>query len=357
MARCSGSSLRGDYDSNAGWTSQYGRATLAFEIIMALALLSTLIFSSTNRKRISAAKQLYICFLVAISLMIFTSTFHITDTILNEECLRVQNVYLIFEIIFLLLKYLADALLLAAIFIYLIPRSILTRQFTQSSPSKGPTYLHLLPCALLGLFWLVLTILYLILINTVISTSGLVSGVRKLDFTYNLIYFLASLEIIVLAVMRLTSSRSKAGRESVQTSENKKSPLFFLLFISLPLLIRSIWGLAISARFNLSSDFFALENPALRLVQQLFYYLCTTLIYLGLALIVKNLSSEPTFTNMGQSSEEEGKAGLGPEIPVMRVAAPVEDLRPFDPHASPRENSRGSRLSRDHSQDPIYNGP
>ncbi|KAI4281451.1 MAG: hypothetical protein L6R38_003689, partial [Xanthoria sp. 2 TBL-2021] len=185
----------------------------------------------------------------------------------------------------------------------------------------------------------------------------LVNAVRKLDFTYHLLYFFAALEIVALAVMRLTS-RPKAPSSSIEPTDDKNQPLLFLLLISIPLLIRSIWQIAIAARYELRDKFFVdIEGEALRLVQMLFYYLCTALIYFGLALIIRHLGAETSFIgNVHETEEQKGKAGLGPEIPIMRVAAPAEDVQAFEPHA-PSRNSRWSRLSRDHSQDPIYNGP
>ncbi len=313
-----------------------------------------------------------------------TSTFNFINIILNEECLSVQQVYLIFNVIFSSLRYLADVLLLATTFTYLIPRSILTRHATQNSRNLGSTLLHLLFCGLLGLFWLVITVILLAVVIQQVRDTGivgnfdLINGVRKLDFTYNLLYLFAALEIVALAVMKLTS-RAKDPNGSNEPTNSKRvcelvdhpihldpslttniqQPLLFLILIALPLLIRSVWQLAIAARYELEySISVGLEREQLRLAQMLFYCLCTTLIYIGLALVIKQLGAETPFTNAMQETEEEkGKAGLGPEIPIMRAApAPTPKLRPFDPYAAP-ENSRSSRLSRDHSEDPIYNGP
>ncbi|KAI4256786.1 MAG: hypothetical protein L6R42_006020 [Xanthoria sp. 1 TBL-2021] len=268
-----------------------------------------------------------------------TSTFHFIDVILTKECLRVQQVYLIFSVIFISLSYLADALLLATAFTYLIPRSILTRQSIQSLRKQGPVLLHILFCGLLGLFWLVIPILYLaVIIQQVIQTGivgnfELVNGVRKLDFTYNLFHFFAALELVALAVMR----RPKTPSGSIEPTDDRK--------------------LAIAGYDFRDIFFVGIEEEALRLLHMLFYYLCTTLFYFGLALIIRHPGAETFFVdNVHEAEEEDGKAGLGPEIPIMQVAAPAKDVQAFDPHA-PSRNSRLSRLSRDHSQDPIYNGP
>ena len=260
----------------------------------------------------------------------------------------------------------------------------MTRHATQSSRNRGPTLLHLLFCGLLGLFWLAITVILLAVViqqvrdTGIVSNLDLINGVRKLDFTYNLLYFFAALEIVALAVMKLTS-RAKDPNGSNEPTHSKKvcepvdhpthlnpsltinvqQSLLFLILIALPLLIRSIWQLAIAARYKLQNSIsVGLQREQLRVAQLFFYYLCTTLIYIGLALVIKQLGAETPFTNdMQETEEEKGKAGLGPEIPIMRpAAAPTPNLQPFDPYA-PSQNSGSGRLSRDHSEDPIYNGP
>ena len=313
-----------------------------------------------------------------------TSTFNFINIILNEECVSVQQVYLIFSVIFTSLGYLADVLLLATTFVYLIPRSILTRHATQSAKNLGPTLLHFLFCGLLGLFWLVITVILLAVViqqvrdTGIVSNFDLINGLRKLDFTYNLLYFFAALEIVALAVMKLTSrARDPNGSNEPTNTKRVCEPvdhpihlnpslttdvqqsLLFLILISLPLFVRSVWQLTIAARYELQNNIsVGFEREQLRLAQMLFYYLCTTLIYIGLALVIKQLGAETPFTNdMPETEEEKGKAGLSPEIPIMRAAAaPTPNLQPFDPYA-PSQNSGSGRLSRDHSEDPIYNGP
>ncbi|KAL8878739.1 MAG: hypothetical protein Q9198_003519 [Flavoplaca austrocitrina] len=338
--------------SGTGWTSNYVRAILALEIIMTLALIGTLASFLATHKRTSAAKKCFIWFLAAISLMIFTSTFHFIDTILNEQNLCVQAVYLIFEIFFVTLRYLADALLLAAIFAHLVPGFKTTDRDSQSSRSRGQTFVHLLICLPLGLLWLVITVLYLVIIIQQITRTGSVSdnnfveAVRKLDLTYNGIYFIAAVEIFALGIIILTSS-SKQHSHTLHTGRNRK--VLKTMFNPIPYKV-------ITARWNLSDEtsFDDVTSPPVRLAHMLFYYICTTHVYIGLALVIRGPSLETMFTNVHQRQQE--NAGLGPEIPIMRVAAPVQDVQAFDPHA-PTETSRWSRISRDHSQDPIYNGP
>ncbi|KAL8881356.1 MAG: hypothetical protein Q9215_005881 [Flavoplaca cf. flavocitrina] len=367
MSSCSdsfdGFSWNSGLNLNGGtaWASHYDRALLAFEILMVLALIGTFVFSLVPRRHTSTSKKLFICFLFAICVMIFTSTFDFIDRILNEECVRVQTIYLVFREIFVTLSYLADALLLVAIFIYLIPRSAISKHVNGSSRSKLPLLLHLFVCGLLGLWWLIITILDLADVIQLVMQSGLVSNaalhraVARLEFSYNIIYFLASLEIVILAVIRL-KSRSRVPDDEVQASEGRKAPLFFLLLISLPLLIRSIWQLAFAARYTLSDDSSIFYDESLgarvQLAKMLFYYICTALVYFGLAVIMKSLGQGTTFTIANQVEDGDEKTGLSPEIPSMKGPGSVENVPRFDPYTS-----RGGRISRDHSQDPIYSGP
>ncbi|KAL9030084.1 MAG: hypothetical protein Q9180_006946 [Flavoplaca navasiana] len=346
-------------NSGTAWTSNFVRAMLALEIVMTLALTGTLLSFLVTHKRTSAAEKRFIWFLAAISLMIFTSTFHFIDTILNEQNHCVQAVYLIFQIIFVNLRYLADALLLAAIFAHLSFKT--TDRDSQSLRSRGPTFVHLLMCLPLGLLWLVITVLYLVIIIQQITRTGSVSNsnffeaVRKLDLAYNGIYFIAAVEIFALGLIILTSSL-KQHSHTLHTGRNKKLLFLFAVLISVPLMIRAFWQIVITARWNLSDEtsFDDVTSPPIRLTHMLFYYLCTTLVYIGLALVIRGPTLETIFASVHQAQQE--NAVLGPEIPIMRVAAPVENVQPFNPHA-PTEPSRWSRISRDHSQDPIYNGP
>ncbi|KAL9036099.1 MAG: hypothetical protein Q9180_004490 [Flavoplaca navasiana] len=343
----------------SGWIDHYVRALFAFDILLLLALIGTLIYTLIARKRIPAARTLFVCFLAAICFMILFSAFYFIDIILREERPSVQLVYTIFQLLWVLLKLLADAFLLSAIFIYLLPRCLITEHPAPNFRSKVPILLHVLFPGLLGLLWLTIFILTLVAIiqqtngsSVVVSTSDLSGIVSKLEFVYYLHYLLAALEIIVLAGMRLAFHLRTRG-EGVQISKNRKSSLLFLLMISLPLLIRSIWSLTISALYTLRDYYKSddlVEVVRVHFANMLFYFICTTLIYIGLALIIKSLGQEATFTSAYQLENGDGTAETGPEIPAMRVPAPAE-------MHEPGENVRPSRLSRDYGQDPIYNGP
>ncbi|KAL8800782.1 MAG: hypothetical protein Q9200_007138, partial [Gallowayella weberi] len=120
-------------------------------------------------------------------LTISTFSWDFINRILNEECLRVQRVYIIFNIIFGLLRYLSETLLLATIYTYLIPRSILAPHPSQGAQRKTiPLLLHLIFCALLAVFWLIITVLILaVAIQSVVGggavpLGNLIDGARKM---------------------------------------------------------------------------------------------------------------------------------------------------------------------------------
>ncbi|KAI4267567.1 MAG: hypothetical protein LQ337_008286 [Flavoplaca oasis] len=344
----------------SGWVGHYVRALFAFDILLLLALIGTLIYTLIARKRIPAARTLFVCFLAAICFMILFSVFYFIDIILKEERATVQYVHTIFQLLYALLKLLADAFLLSAIFIYLLPRCFITKHPRVGCfLSKVPILLHVLFPGYIGLLWLTIFILTLAAIiqkangsSGVVSTSDLSVIVSRLEFAYYVQYFLAALEIIVLAGMRLAFQLRPRG-DGVQISRTRKSSLVFLLMISLPLLIRSIWSLTISARYTLrdywkSDDL--MEVVRVHFANMLFYLICTTLIYIGLALIIKGLGQDATLTSAYQLENGDGTAETSSGFPAMRVPAPAE-------MHEPGENVRPSRRSRDHGQDPIYNGP
>ncbi|KAL8678652.1 MAG: hypothetical protein Q9186_005007 [Xanthomendoza sp. 1 TL-2023] len=273
-----------------------------------------------------------------------TFTWHSINRILNEECLRVQQVYIIFDVLFSSLRYLAEVLFLATIYTYLIPRSILA---TASHPSQGARkksppvlLLHLVLCSVLALFWLfmiALTLAYVIQSlfgGGLVSTLGLIDGTRKLIFVFYLFYFLAAVEILALAVLALMAARSKGNSKVPQ--RGRKTPLLFLTTITLPLLIRTTWQLAITATYNLRDLYYSPPEPEkVNLAQQLFYYACTVVVFAGLVSVMVVMVREEEEEEVVNGEREDGMVG-----------GVVEGARVG--------RERGER---DHSQDMIYNGP
>lgn len=78
-------------------------------------------------------------------------------------------------------------------------------------------------------------------------------------------------------------------------------------------------------------------------------------------LLMKNISRKRFSNRNAYGDAKDGGNGLelgnlGPDIPIMRVAAPTEDQAPFTSHA-PNDKSGWSRAAEYHSLDPVYNGP
>ncbi|KAL8798898.1 MAG: hypothetical protein Q9182_006298 [Xanthomendoza sp. 2 TL-2023] len=337
-----GSSWSSKYTLNVGsaWEDEYSIATLALEIVMVVVLVGILIWSMTSRRRTAAARKSFVWFIAAISLTIFTFTWDFINRILNEECLRVQRVYLIFNVIFGALRYLSETLLLATIYTYLIPRSILTNPGVPKKTTPLPLLLHLIFCALLALFWLIITILVLAAaIQSVIGGGAvpllnLIDGSRRLVFVFTLFYFLASLEILALSLAALTArstEKSTTSNAAAGSGRNLQQPplLFLLTTIALPLLIRTTWQLATTATYSLRSRYAAAFEPAgVQLAHLLFYYLCTGVVFAGLVVVMKRRDDEDEEVVMEVGDGSEGKM--------------VGD---------------GARVSRDHREDLIFDGP
>ncbi|KAI4246134.1 MAG: hypothetical protein L6R40_002086 [Gallowayella cf. fulva] len=363
---------------------------------MVLALIAILIGSLVTRKRTPAARTMFEWFIAAISLRIFSSAWNSIDRILNEECLEVRAVYIVFDVLFTYLAFLAESLLLGAILCYLVAQPLFSRQSPQQKRRKTLTFPHLFFCGLLTLVWLVITVLALAAViqsvtgGGVVSSYGLIDGVRKLIGVFYFIYLMATGEEILgfaistlISLRRETTEVHQSGRK-VRTQpashpiiatllpSNNPTPAFpnpqltnnqppqlnilFLTLIGFPLIIRSIYQIVIAAKYDLMLRYYTVfEPPKARLAHALFVYLCTTIIYAGLVVIIRNMHEEDATV----TDTENGAAGaLSPEIQVMRAA---EDGTPprFHEHAvssgEAGHQERWSRESRDHAHDPVFN--
>ncbi|KAL8789327.1 MAG: hypothetical protein Q9213_001250 [Squamulea squamosa] len=157
---------------------------------------------------------------MALTSLYSTFTFQAIDHILNEECVAVLQLYSIFSTLFWCLQYLANVLLLAAIFTYIIPRSVLTRQATQGTRTNPPLLLHLLFCGLLILFWLVITALAVAIVVQQVQGSGpvsnlaLVRSLGRVEFVFDLFYLFATLEVIGLLIWGITAAKRAESKAS-----------------------------------------------------------------------------------------------------------------------------------------------
>ncbi|KAL8914995.1 MAG: hypothetical protein Q9171_000435 [Xanthocarpia ochracea] len=282
-------------------------------------------------------------------------TYQAIDRILGEGQHIVGTGYHISTAILCYLQYLADALLLAAIFTYIIPRVASARQSTGDTRTySAPLFLHILLCGLLVVLWLVMTIV------GIVEVARQALGLAEEDphsrritvFVFDTLYLFAVLEILGLAVIAIWLSR----RGNDRTSNKHHLPLVFLILVSVPLFVRQTWEFAFRIAYKLSTiGDLDLILPIL-LARQIFATLCTISVYAGLALVMKGLKRNTVLPYANDyahgspvdSGRRVGKGTLGPEIPIMRLAAPTEDQEAFDPH-SPNNESRGEGVSREHS--------
>ena len=158
------------------------------------------------------------------------------DRILGEEQHTVGTGYRISTAILWYLQYLADVLLLAAIFTYIIPRVASARQSTGSTRTySAPLFLHILLCGLLVILWLVMTIV------GIIEVARQALGLDKEDphsrritvFVFDTLYLFAALEILGLAVIAIVLSRR--GNDRTSNKSHVCVPEILLILYSLSL--------------------------------------------------------------------------------------------------------------------------
>ncbi|KAI4222908.1 MAG: hypothetical protein L6R36_005799 [Xanthoria steineri] len=355
--------LDADTLSSLGWRA-HTAASFALTIIMILALIGILGWTLKSRVRTTATKATLTWFITAICFTIVTLVVRFIQYLVVASLGSVSQSYAVVIVIFNTFQYLADALLLAAIFAYMIPRSAFARPSTTSTPPKAPTRLHLSLCGLLIVLWLVITALRLAAVLRLLRDSygedffRLYLSSQWLEIAFDIFYLLAACEIFCLAMMAVTSSRNPKDN----TSRNDQQQLLFLVLVGIPLLIRQAWefALGLASIFNSGIKVYP-ELIRAGLARQIFYVLCTTIIYAGLLLLMKNLSRKK-FSNRNAYGDPKNSGNglelgnLGPDVPIMRVAAPTEDQAPFTSHA-PKYEPTWNRAAEYHPQDVMYNGP
>ncbi|KAL8944132.1 MAG: hypothetical protein Q9216_000637 [Gyalolechia sp. 2 TL-2023] len=312
------------------WENKHQRANIAFLIITVLALLSITVGAFTVRRTSSASRNLFTWFIAAISLAIIALTWSFIDAILNEECVSVQRIYVIFDIIFFYFRYIADTLLLAAVLIFMI--SCIARATPKFSK------IHLALCCILGLFFFVLLSLHLAFYVKLVEDGGyttddIYNAILRIQLTYDVLYLILVIEILVWGFVLLFSSRAGLGTQ--------KAPRILLLIIGISLFIRQIW-LTVMDAINNSNNYtlqYEVQRNSVGLARQMFYYLCTVVVYAALVASMKY--TQPQREEPGAITHDVHRA----------VAEPIPYL-PAPPEPSWKRDSL-----RDHSQDPIYVGP
>ena len=125
--------------------------------------------------------------------------------------------------------------------------------------------------------------------------------------------------------------------------------LLFLAIVATPLFVRQIWETALNLAYILKSRNGTEYDDGMigaGVARQVFYVVCTTMVYAGLVLLLENLSRKRFSERNAFGNAKDGGNGLelgtmGPQTPVMRVPAPVED-------------PVWSRAAQDYSQGPIH---
>lgn len=115
--------------------------------------------------------------------------------------------YALFLVIFGFLQYLADALLLAAIFAYMIPRSAIATPATPKTPVTIRRRLNVYICGLLLVMWLVITVVESTAVAQGYRGISMYMAALWLDLIFNLLYLIAALEILVLATITFVKSK------------------------------------------------------------------------------------------------------------------------------------------------------
>ncbi|KAL8945488.1 MAG: hypothetical protein Q9183_008076, partial [Haloplaca sp. 2 TL-2023] len=190
------------------WESDYSRATVALTFITIFALIGICIWAVKAPKRTLAARRIYRWFLAAIITRIIYFFWTAIDTIIAEECAPIQQVYRIFDVLFISLDILSLILLLATIFITLVPLKTSNGGFHHEQPTLSrPQKNHLVFCGFLLLIWLV--ILGLVLANTIQIVEGTGYGTYpgpaavRVSLVFSVLYLLAAIYVLIMGIIIL----------------------------------------------------------------------------------------------------------------------------------------------------------
>ncbi|KAL8878148.1 MAG: hypothetical protein Q9198_003986 [Flavoplaca austrocitrina] len=324
----------------------HGIATFALNIILLSTLIGLCLWFLLSRARTTASRSTFAYFNAAISLAILallvrSVTFFIG---LAESSIS----YALLLVIFSFLQYLADALLLAAIFAYMVPRSATATPATQNTPRNVPTRLNASLCSLLIVMWLAMTVLQSAAVAQGFRRISMYAAAPWLGFVFHVLYLCAAFEILLLGTIALRTSE----QSNSIPSRNRQQWLLFLTLVATPLVVRQIWESAMSLAYILKSrngTEYDDDMIGAGIARQVFYVVCTIMVYAGLVLLLKNLNRKRfSERNAFGNAKDGGGNGLelgtmGPETPVMRAPAPVED-------------PGWSRAAQDYTQGPIHWG-
>lgn len=232
-------------------------------------------------------------------------TYAFIDSILYESEVIVENLYLLIETILISSGYIADILLLTAIF-GLVHYCFLHPDGPDNPKRglKGAIYwAHLALCGVLGALYI--TILGLG-INDVVSNIGPsgasyavaydgVPTIYKVQVAFNAIYFVAAVEIVAAIGYLIATARKRDLTTKVLQPTSSSGAVLTISqigvsmmgLIAAPLLIRRVFILAFSAAFDLSLDRYG--TPGEYTAEAIIEGITLVLTYAGVVLAFKQL--------------------------------------------------------------------
>ncbi|KAL8992158.1 MAG: hypothetical protein Q9169_007321 [Polycauliona sp. 2 TL-2023] len=202
--------------ANLPW-DPYAIAIFAFQIIQILALTTILFWTFLPSTRNVAATTSSRFFIGALTLSILAFSYQAIDLALGESLSSVKLFYLLFSEILFDLQYLADALLLAAIFNYLDARTSSIKSFTTSKQGRPSRIWHWLLCSFLTVLWGIMTIVVITETVQRLEDSDYdfdiydIRGDRHIIvFCFDALYLLAAMEILGRSIMATKGSRPRS---------------------------------------------------------------------------------------------------------------------------------------------------
>lgn len=331
-------------DCYNGWANKYRRANIANGIIAILVLCGISTWALLLRTTSSTAKSQFRWFMAAITFSIISRTWDCIVAILIDDCENASPTYLVFAIILLWFRTIAEILLLAAFMTQMVSFLNITGVYKlRSTPRK--TVFHYFLCRMLLLVWAFSlacqTAYFAERINDGLDDNSFFNLARISRLVYDLLYLVVIAEVLIWGFMILSSSED--GQPRLRIRRN------FFLAIGTLLIVRQVWTIVIDCIINSNNSdaIYGTQRIPVRFARQTFYDLCTILAFASL------------FANMRRMHPQQGT----PDMPLetinrpgaAKLSPPAAEPIPFLPVPAEPHWKRNSY--KDRSQDPIYCGP